>query len=407
MINNARNGRRIVLASVVIIVFLCMPLAGMAQGAWRISGVSNYVNNIFGGNSPAPAIPSTGTASGSTSSYSGQMMSAHAQQSYTAGQAAATRAVVETPPAASQQASPASTAPGGFSSMEEANAYYYDANVLTPESTAGTAESPTLSGEMPPIVGTVELSSEDPLAPLEPVPVTPPAAAPVKYNQAPLSSAIRSIITPFIQNLLDPVVKSIGLGGIGLLQSACKDTNEDFTKMGGARVFRTGVGSNPAHYGLLPAVGPYGDIPTLDLNAYFAQMDADSVRLAGRMQQVDDETYNYEIEVRIFPVADSTWDIWLTNSCKSDYVYRLAANAAVQSYTANRKWYLFGIAKQMNDATDAIYCQGKPCRYDTICVQAKSGSSYNNGQERCLNFCSGSGGCGWVTALPGHALGDC
>jgi len=128
-------------------------------------------------------------------------------------------------------------------------------------------------------------------------------------------------------------------------------------------------------------------MPDTDLQTIYANMNANSVSLNGEASQISDDNYLYLVTVKIFPTVDSTWKIWLKNTCSGenginipDYV--IADNLAIQSFVINRHFYSGGKTGPLKDGVD---CPGgqNSCRFNQVCVQALTGSDFNNKEEYC------------------------
>lgn len=211
---------------------------------------------------------------------------------------------------------------------------------------------------------------------------TPPPADQIA-GQITASALMRGIFSSYLSNMVYST----------LMGSDCTTFSSDYIKHETNSQFSSlqGKGDN-----------------TIDIERLYADMDRSSVDLSGVMMQIDDITYQYTVTIEIFPVYDSDWNIWLQNSCDDQHqmIYKVQTPYSypihVLSFATSNAFYVGGVVQQLTNGDSNCEGTGNICRYNQICVQTISRSSFNGGNEYCTTFPIDD-----VTNFPGHEDEKC
>ena len=197
-------------------------------------------------------------------------------------------------------------------------------------------------------------------------------------------------------NALESVIYSLAINlGVSAASFLDSEMTEFVCSRAGKRSYYTSSSGPGGFWNNIAAIGEGGNLreDTSNIAGYIASFGENSVAAYGEVvqNQYNPDIYDYKVAAKILPLTKSTWTVYLRNTCHledGDDPWEKKYMRESIEIDSTLEHLAFDYSQLLEQLTSGN-CGENPCRYNQICVEAVSGTTFGKCKYLVASFNEG------------------
>jgi len=195
-----------------------------------------------------------------------------------------------------------------------------------------------------------------------------------------------------LESVTYSLATNLGVSAASLLDS---EMTEFVCSRAGKRSYYTSSSGPGGFWNNIAAIGGGGNLreDTNNIAGYIASAGENSVAAYGEVIQnkYNPDIYDYKVAAKILPLTKSTWTVYLRNTCHledGDDPWEKKYMRESIEIDSTLEHLAFDYSQLLEQLTSGN-CGENPCRYNQICVEAVSGTTFGKCKYLVASFNEG------------------